>query len=107
VNEYWDDGSLKKVVTEEPYLGTGKLILLKYYTKGSKDTAKYYNVKRYYVSGQIESSGEILNGVKNGLWKYWYEDGKKALEENYVNGRKSGKFKSWFPDGTILEEGEY
>ncbi len=39
------------------------------------------------------------NGVPDGLWLEWYENGQKELEYSYVNGKKDGNWTVWYENG--------
>jgi len=51
-------------------------------------------VTEYYESGQKKTEGTVIGkqsrGIytKDGLWTYWYQNGKKEKEETYKNGKK-------------------
>lgn len=48
-----------------------------------KDTITY--ASQYNSSGKTLVSGQYVNGVKNGIWKYYQNDGKKLKKvENYT-----------------------
>jgi antitoxin component YwqK of YwqJK toxin-antitoxin module len=107
VNEYWDNGFLKKEISYEPYRDKGKYIVVKLFDRNCLDTCKRYYLMRYYPSGQLESRGRIYYGKKNGVWESWHENGIKSLEENYYNGQSIGKYRSWYPNGKVLEEFDF
>ena len=33
----------------------------------------------WYENGQTEKSGDYKNGIKDGVWNYWNEDGKRSI----------------------------
>ncbi|MCR9253992.1 MAG: hypothetical protein NXI20_26515, partial [bacterium] len=39
----------------------------------------------YYSSGNIRSVGELVEGLKEGLWKFYFPSGKVMAEEYYEN----------------------
>ena len=53
-------------------------------------------VNSFYNNGKIKESGQLLNGQKDGLWKYWFASGNKKSEENYINGKSNGKWILWY-----------
>lgn len=53
----------------------------------------------------MESKGLFENGLEQGLWITWYQNGRKKYEVNYVNGKKEGEFKSWHKNGQKEREG--
>ncbi|MBM3403566.1 MAG: hypothetical protein FJY10_01600 [Bacteroidetes bacterium] len=44
----------------------------------------------YYPSGQKKSEGCFKNGVKNGTWNYYAENGSSLGTENYKDGTRLG-----------------
>lgn len=47
------------------------------------------------------------NGVKEGLWKKYYEDGKPRQDANYLNGKLEGDYKVYTDEGKPFIEGKY
>ena len=51
---------------------------------------------------QKKSEGTYKNGKKDGLFTWWYVNGKKEYEGTYKNGRKIS-VKEWNEDGSVKE----
>ena len=49
----------------------------------------------------------IKNGKEHGLWNHWYIDGKRNMEANFNNGVLDGQFKRWFDNGYLAYERIY
>ena len=45
--------------------------------------------------------GNFKNGIRNGDWTYWHENGMKRLEGSYLNGFKNGLWTRWYGNGVI------
>jgi antitoxin component YwqK of YwqJK toxin-antitoxin module len=45
--------------------------------------------------------GKISNGVQDGKWTFYYEDGTKSSETYFKNGIQDSIFESWFPNGKL------
>ena len=45
--------------------------------------------------------GNFKNGIRNGNWIYWHENGMKRLEGTYFNGFKNGLWTRWYGNGVI------
>ena len=45
--------------------------------------------------------------MKQGLWLYYYENGKKRLEINFKDDKYEGAWTEWYENGQIAEQGEY
>ena len=48
-----------------------------------------------------------LNGIKNGLSTFWYENGKKWKEGNYSKGDSVGKWIFWDETGMMIDKKQY
>lgn len=64
--------------------------------------------KEFYESGEKEADGEYLNGKKTGSWKYYYRNGKLEQAGSYnANGRPDGKWKWYYESGNLRKEDNY
>ena len=54
----------------------------------------------YYMNGQNRWEGTYKNEKKDGLWTYWWEDGRKYCEETYKDGEVISE-KSWDCYGNV------
>ena len=84
VTEKWEDGSTKVSFTYE----------------NPDDTTKYVRTS-FHTNGKIESKGFVVDGEKDGLWKWWYDNGKKQDLAHLNNGIYEGTRKHWRKDGTL------
>ena len=77
------------------------------YLKESVFYVKHTNLKytgfvnSFYNNGKIKESGQLLNGQKDGLWKYWFASGNKKSEENYISGKPNGKWILWYENQNL------
>ena len=55
----------------------------------------------YYENGQKSSEGNYKDGKAVGLWTYWYENGEKEIEGSYKDGVPTGIWTFW-KDGVIV-----
>ncbi|MFP9100761.1 toxin-antitoxin system YwqK family antitoxin [Flavobacterium sp. RHBU_24] len=62
---------------------------------------------KYYHSNQLAESGKFKNGLKEGLWKNWYEDGTLQSETYWDGGLKDGDYYLYDPAGVLVEKGSY
>lgn len=83
------DGRLKwRAVFKEDKL----INILEYFdNKGNKlDCGKLVNgngyIKLFLDDGQIEEAGPVLDGFRNGLWKYYANDTNFYITNSYING---------------------
>lgn len=63
------------------------------------------NVTEYDSLGILISEGNYINGIKEGAWKYIYNDYKE--EGFFADGMKTGKWKSQYVNGKKFFEGEF
>lgn len=52
-------------------------------------------VTHYHDNGTIRETGSFKNGVPEGTWQTFAENGQKTAELNYKNGKRHGEFRVW------------
>ncbi|MEW4923104.1 hypothetical protein [Algibacter sp. 2305UL17-15] len=62
---------------------------------------------KYYRSNQIAEQGAFNYGLKDGVWKSWYENGQLQLQEFWKAGYKDGKSTVYDSEGKIISVGDY
>ena len=83
--EFFEDGKLFQIATFKN--GDMKNIKVFYengnlkFEQNLKDRKGRY--KGYYPNGQLEEEGEVFQGEKIGVWKYYNEEGKLSSEVIY------------------------
>lgn len=80
---------------------------LRYYTLDNKPyTGKHTS---YYFNDKVCETGSCKNGLRDGLWKSFYNNGLREdaihSEVNYKNGEQEGSFKYYNTEGKIQMEG--
>jgi antitoxin component YwqK of YwqJK toxin-antitoxin module len=86
-----------------------------YYTGGkirsklvmSDDTGESGLLYRYGYEGQITSTVNIKNGIKNGLETLFNKKGQVMKRTPYVNGKKNGIVEVYYADGKVLAQITY
>jgi antitoxin component YwqK of YwqJK toxin-antitoxin module len=58
--------------------------------------------KNYYASGKIEEQANYINGLENGIWQTWYENGTLKSLEKFDYGLSISK-KCWDENGKEIE----
>ncbi len=58
-----------------------------------------------WPNGKIREEGRKVNGLKEGLWKDFYEDETIRRKVYYKNGEENGSWKSYRPDRSLMWEG--
>lgn len=104
---YYDDSRIRK---EEAYYNgkeeglfieydrSGMIISQGEYFEGEKEDEWYY-----YVNDHKEI-GSYVTGLRNGKWKYYYDNDVLSYEGNYVQGNPDGKHKYYYDNGVLKEE---
>ena len=59
------------------------------------------------ITGVVEGYGAYEEGLKNGLWQYFYDNGQLKKEINYKNNLKEGFFKFWNSKSVLVAERNY
>ncbi len=70
-------------------------------------TKKRGRVTTKHLNGNKESSGKVKNYKKQGLWKYWDENGKLQKTITYRDDKKNGLYTEYYEDGNKSQEGNY
>jgi antitoxin component YwqK of YwqJK toxin-antitoxin module len=95
----------------KPY--TGKCIIV---YKGTEKVKEEMHFKEgvlnggwmsYFENGQIQRKGEFVDGMFHGKWESWSESGQKIYEVNYENDSLTGKYITWYQSGKLKERGTY
>ena len=89
------------------------------------------NYKEYFPDGSLKAEGGMKKDKKDGLWTFYYRNGKKCrvvnykmdiedgdwvmwhengnlyIESNKINGKTLGPWKEYYESGNIKETGYY
>lgn len=71
--------------------------VLLYYVAYEKDTSLHLRngfMKNYYPTGVKQSEGQNKDGLPNGLWKFYNDNGSLREMGHYINGKKTGRWLS-------------
>ena len=90
-----EDGLYTEYDEEENVIAQGE------YIEGEKESAWILNIN------DLQAKGNFMTGLRDGKWKYFYDDGTSLFEGNYVQGNPDGKHKYYFPGGELKEEQNY
>jgi uncharacterized protein len=47
------------------------------------------------------------DGVKNGIWRSWWENNNRWIEGQYAAGKKAGTWIEWYDNGHVTSKGDY
>lgn len=77
-------------------------------TVGSSDGQNLHGkFKKKFVNGNLAEEGEFDTGLKDKVWKSWFDNGNLSKVENWNNGVISGKFKEFEKSGKLIITGSY
>lgn len=109
-NWYYPDGSKWR---EEEYVNgrleglyleydkLGNIIAEGEYFDGEKEGLWTYKV------GDHKEVGKYVTGLRDGEWKYYYDNGNLSFEGNYVQGNPDGKHQLYYDNELLKEERIY
>ena len=64
-------------------------------------------IERYETSNEVKVTGTLKNGVRDGLWTAWHENGNVESEVTYIDGDRHGMMRTWYIDGELRYKGAY
>ena len=59
------------------------------------------------VTNQIIEETEYVDGVKNGIYNKYYDNGRPMIKAFYKDDKLDGEYVSYYPNGVAKEEGLY
>ncbi len=65
------------------------------------------DVQQYHKNGRIHTRGKLVEGLRQGTWNTYREDGLPWSQVTYADGIKQGLFRTWHPGGTPHIEGQH
>lgn len=72
-----------------------------------KDGVKEGLFKLYYENSKLEIEGALLNGKNDGEWKYYYPEGMLQSKGNFSRDTLTGKWFWFHKNGQISESGVF
>jgi antitoxin component YwqK of YwqJK toxin-antitoxin module len=61
----------------------------------------------WHENGQLSGRGEFRGGKPEGTWVTWHDDGQKESEGSYLGGLQHGRFTHWDRGGQIAQVLDY
>lgn len=96
----------KELRVVESLWNNGNPKVVKYY-KGEEECENLVRIEECYEDGQVRLAGSVQEGQRNGLWKYFFEDGKIWTEAYYIHGELDGAYTVYYKKGAIRYRGVY
>jgi hypothetical protein len=97
------DGKAVKDGIFVAYGGTADRMIQGYYRDGVQEG----EWTTWYENGQRSAVDHYRNGLQDGLHTSWYANGVKALEGKYRNGKREGTWTRWDPTGLTSKQERY
>jgi antitoxin component YwqK of YwqJK toxin-antitoxin module len=108
--KFYPNGILKSEITYSMDRPNGPYAV--YYESGNleekgtwtrnKNTGEF---KRFYANGNSQQEFFFSDkGIRNGVQRYFHENGGKALEVTIVEGKEEGRMRRWDENGKLVEE---
>ncbi|HXJ22291.1 MAG TPA: hypothetical protein VMT03_18875 [Polyangia bacterium] len=67
-----------------------------------------HQVVRTWPSGRVRAAGPVDGeGLRTGVWRFWFEDGKPAREIEFAGGIRDRSARAWYPSGAPAADGFY
>lgn len=110
-----EDETAKLEVRREIDPNTGRISSIGTYQNDEKQGVhRFFDENGNITNGQLYRAGILLaegiyddQGRKQGIWKYYYEDGTLKAIGKYINDRRDGEWKYYFEDGSLEQVGSY
>ena len=97
------DGLYYKKVTEVPF--TGKVTGLQ---QGRfKNGVMEGPWVSYHENGQLLSEGAFKNGKEEGPWVFYYDNGQLEMKGDFKNGEREGLWIDYYDNGQLNKKGNY
>lgn len=109
-NWYYQDGSIAK--EEEYFQGQRDGLSTEYSTTGEVIAQGQYsdsekNGEWKYKSGTLTENGKYITGLKDGMWKAFYDNGKLKFKGTFNQGNPDGQQILYYENGKTKEEQYY
>jgi len=65
------------------------------------------NATENFKNGRPRAEASFLRGKRDGVARYWHENGILKLEEQWFDGKEDGLFREWGEEGQLLKALRY
>lgn len=65
------------------------------------------NATENFKNGKPRAEASFLKGKRDGVVRYWHENGFLKLEEQWFDGKEDGLFREWNKEGQLLKALRY
>ena len=91
----------QSVVTDIVRDGKGNIFSIEYYSTVSKNL-ELLKLETFHPNGHVASLELFSSGVKNGVYKEFFNNGNIKIDGQYINGDKSGLWTEYFREGGTM-----
>jgi antitoxin component YwqK of YwqJK toxin-antitoxin module len=63
--------------------------------------------REFNKHGVLVTEGKMVDGMREGVWREYYDTGELAIMQHYVKGEPHGKFTSFHLNGAKWSEGTH
>lgn len=77
------------------------------YFRESSSIVKIGKIEERYENGNLKMEGWFLDGEKDEVWTWYYENGKASEEKIYIAGKLNGSSKKWDENGKLISKVNY
>ncbi len=74
------------------------------FLEGDKKEGTWYY---FYDTGELKQEIEYMKGIEHGIYKFFSKDGKLLISSTNVNGLLNGEWREYYEDGQLKEIGKY
>ena len=71
------------------------------YHKDTESGLELIKQEIFHFTGGKSMTGTFENGLREGVWTFYYENGIKRLEGTYRSGQKDSLWTYWYDNGVI------
>lgn len=72
--------------------------------RSRNETGEIRSQTTYFANGQIDTECELENGVREGICRKFYSDGRRMAVGRYSAGKMEGEWSFWRRDGELDAE---
>lgn len=110
---YWPTGKLKSLITYKMGRPIGPYTT--YYPDGKVEEDGSWDLdrnigrfKRFHTNGKLAQDFHFNDyGIRNGVQKYYHENGQLAVEVEITNGKEDGTLKRYYANGDLHQVAEF
>jgi antitoxin component YwqK of YwqJK toxin-antitoxin module len=104
VGYYEMEGNDSVKIGERTFYPNSENVYLEFRIKDGKRNGECFS---FFKNGQKQSLNTYENGLLNGEYKIWYQNGKLRVDGEYLNDKEVGSWTFFDSLGTVIKSQEY